>query len=108
MVLPVVKMDFLQPLKEHLGTHVHMPVHTHVRVRAHVHTQATSWYRADHLSVTGQLPCPRSGPGLEQARALLQVARMELNETSLGEMGEGAESLPRLSPPPPFRLQSPQ
>lgn len=98
MVLPVVKMDFLQPLKEHLDTQVHTGpcTHTHTSVYMHMctHRQATSWYQADHLSVTGQLPCPRSGPGLEQARALLQVARIELNETSLGEMGEGAESPP--------------
>lgn len=47
MVLPGVKIDILQPLKEHLDTHMHthahMPVHTHtanvpLHTRLHAHT----------------------------------------------------------------------
>ena len=67
MVLLGVKMDFLQPLKEHLDrnthththTHTHMLVHTHARTRAcahtgaHTHTCTYAYTYTNTFSVSG-------------------------------------------------------
>lgn len=59
IVMPVAKVDFLQPLKEHLG---HMCIQTQTHACTHTETFLVPKH---HLSVIGQLPCPCSGPDLD-------------------------------------------
>lgn len=122
MALLGVKMDFLQPLKEHLDRnththtclctrmHVHVPVHTQaltrIHARMHTHTQIPSRYQACHRAVS--LPPLRARAGLEGGwGCLLHVTWMELCETSLEELGSGEESTPLPPPLTFFLLQTP-
>lgn len=103
--------------RTHTCAHAHMYTclctHRHSHAYMHIcrHTQIRSRYQACHLSVTGQLLCLHSEPGLDLRVAgdmPLHVAWMELRGTSLEELRSGEESPPLFPPLPFFLLQTPK